>query len=145
MSTLPFSLRQKDGVVERHELEGNDPSDRYFSRAILVSRIAQGYIGKATYEALTVEGQSHPTIIAAVSSVVGKLRDLGFRRMRTRPKLSKASAIWPRKKPGSNIPIVRRLLSLPCSIPASHRLRQTCDTPCREATVETAGFLHCDE
>ena len=85
MSTLPVSLRQKDGVVERHQLEGNDPSDRYFSRAILVSRIAQGYIGKATYEALTVEGQSHPTIIAAVSSVVGKLRDLGFRRMRTRP------------------------------------------------------------
>jgi len=69
VSTLPFSLRQKDGVVERHQLEGNDPSDRYFSRAILVSRIAQGYIGKATYEALTVEGQSHPTIIAATKMV----------------------------------------------------------------------------
>ena len=85
MSTLPLSLRQKDGVVERHQLEGNDPSDRYFSRAILVSRVAQGYIGKVTYEALTVEGQSYPTITAAIGSVVGKLRELGFRRMRTRP------------------------------------------------------------
>ena len=111
MSTLPFSLRQKDGVVERHQLEGNDPSDRYFSRAILVSRIAQGYIGKATYEALTVEGQSHPTIIAAVSSVVGKLRQTLDSDACGRDQTSKASAIWPRKKPGSNIPIVRRLLS----------------------------------
>ena len=85
MSTLPLSLRQKDGVVERHQLEGTDPSDRYFSRAILVSRIAQGYLGKATYEALTVEGNTHPTINAAVGSVVDKLRELGFRRMRTRP------------------------------------------------------------
>jgi hypothetical protein len=85
VSTLPLSLRQKDGVVERHQLEGNDPSDRYFSRAILVSRVAHGYLGKATYEALTVEGQTYPTITAAVSSVVDKLRELGFRRMRTRP------------------------------------------------------------
>lgn len=85
MSTLPLSLRQKDGVVERHQLEGNDPSDRYFSRAILVSRVAQGYLAKVTYEALTVEGQTYPTIGATVSSVVDKLRTLGFRRMRTRP------------------------------------------------------------
>lgn len=85
MSTLPLSLRQKDGVVERHQIEGNDPSDRYFSRAVLVSRVAQGYVSKVTYEALTVEGPSCSTISGAVSSVVGKLRELGFRRMRTRP------------------------------------------------------------
>ena len=85
MSTLPLSLRQKDGVVERHQLEGNDPSDRYFSRAILVSRVGQGYLAKLNYEALAVEGQTYPTIVAAVSSVVEKLRELGFRRMRTRP------------------------------------------------------------
>lgn len=85
MSTLPLSLRQKDGVVERHQLEGNDPSDRYFSRAILVSRVPQGYAAKLTYESLTVEGHAHPTISAAVSSAVDKLRELGFRQMRTRP------------------------------------------------------------
>ena len=85
MSTLPLSLRQKDGDVERHQVEGNDPSDRYFSRAILVSRVPQGYLAKLTYEALTVEGQTHPTISAAVRSAVDKLRELGFRRMRTRP------------------------------------------------------------
>jgi hypothetical protein len=85
VSTLPLSLRQKDGVVERHQLEGNDPSDRYFSRAILVSRVGQGYLAKLTYEALAVEGQTHPTIAATVSSAVEKLREFGFRRMRTRP------------------------------------------------------------
>jgi hypothetical protein len=85
VSTLPLSLRQKDGIVERHQLEGNDPSDRYFSRAILVSRVPQGYLAKASYEALAVEGQTYPTIAAAISSAVDKLRELGFRRMRTRP------------------------------------------------------------
>ena len=84
VSALPLSFK-KDGVVERHQIEGNDPSDRYFSRAILVSRTAQGYTAKVMYEALTVDGHPHSTIAGAVSSVVEKLRDLGFRRMRTRP------------------------------------------------------------
>lgn len=84
MSTLPLSFK-KEGVVERHQIEGTDPSDRYFNRSILVSRTAQGYSAKVMYEALTVEGQTHSTIGAAVSSVVDKLREFGFRRMRTRP------------------------------------------------------------
>jgi hypothetical protein len=36
------------------------------------------------YEALTVEGGSHSTIIAAVKELVEKLQGLGFTRMRTR-------------------------------------------------------------
>lgn len=84
VSTLPLSFK-KEGVVERHQIEGNDPSDRYFSRSILVSRTAQGYTAKVMYEALTVEGQTHSTVGAAVKSVIDKLRGLGFRRMRTRP------------------------------------------------------------
>lgn len=84
MSALPLSLK-KDGVVERHQLEGNDPSDRYFNRSIFVSRTVHGYLAKVTYEALTVEGQVQPTPSAAVKSVVDKLLALGFRRMRTRP------------------------------------------------------------
>lgn len=83
MSTLPLSLK-REGVVERHQLEGTDPSERYFNRSILVSRTAQGYSAQVTYEALTVESQPVPTIAAAVKLVVDKLRDLGFSRMRTR-------------------------------------------------------------
>lgn len=83
MSALPLAFK-KEGLVERHQLEGVDPSDRYFSRAILVSRTPGGYAAKAMYEALTVEGQSHSTISAAVKEVVDKLTHLGFRRMRTR-------------------------------------------------------------
>ncbi len=84
MSPLPLSLK-KDGVVERHQLEGSDPSDRYFNRSISVSRTAQGYTAKVMYEALTVEGQVQPTPGGAVKTLVDKLRDLGFGQMRTRP------------------------------------------------------------
>jgi len=83
LGTLPLSFK-KEGVIERHQLEGNDPSDRSFSRSILVSRTAQGYSAKVMYEALTVEGQTASTVAAAVKSLVDKLRELGFRRMRTR-------------------------------------------------------------
>ena len=83
MSTLPLTLKRQ-GVVERHQVEGNDPSDRYFNRAILVSRTTNGYTAKVTYEALTVEGQICPASGAAIASVVKKLQELGFRRLRTR-------------------------------------------------------------
>lgn len=81
--TLPLTLK-KEGVVERHQIEGTDPSDRYFNRSVLVSRVAQGYAGRVMYEALTVDGETQPTIGGAVKSLVGKLQGLGFRRMRTR-------------------------------------------------------------
>jgi hypothetical protein len=83
MNTLA-SLFKRDGLVEKHQLEGVDPSDRYFNRAILVSRTASGYAGKIMYEALTVEGQSHPTVAAAVTELVQKLQGLGFSRLRSR-------------------------------------------------------------
>jgi hypothetical protein len=83
MNTLA-SLFKRDGLVEKHQLEGVDPSDRYFNRAILVSRTASGYAGKIMYEALTVEGQSHPTVAAAVTELVQKLQTLGFSRLRSR-------------------------------------------------------------
>ena len=83
MSTLPLMFK-KEGLVEKHQLEGVDPSDRYFSRAILVNRTGTGYAAKTMYEALTVQGESHSTITAAVKEVVGKLQGMGFSRMRTR-------------------------------------------------------------
>jgi hypothetical protein len=76
---------KKEGTVERHQIEGTDPSDRYFNRSIFVNRVAQGYAGSVMYEALTVTGQTKPTTGAAVASVVDKLQELGFTRMRTRP------------------------------------------------------------
>jgi hypothetical protein len=82
--TLPLSFK-KNAVVERHQIEGTDPSERYLNRSILVSRTAEGYRGRVMYEALTVEGQSAPTVGLAVTSVVEKLQELGFRRLRTRP------------------------------------------------------------
>lgn len=84
MGTLPLSFK-KQGVVERHQVEGNDPSDRSFSRSILVSRTGNGYVAKVTYEALTVEGSSQSTISAAVKNVIEKLHGYGFTSLRTRP------------------------------------------------------------
>lgn len=78
------SLFKRDGLVEKHQLEGVDPSDRYFNRAVLVNRTASGYSAKIMYEALTVEGQSHPTIAAAITELVEKLQSFGFSRLRTR-------------------------------------------------------------
>ncbi|MCP9446092.1 MAG: hypothetical protein NNA22_00785 [Nitrospira sp.] len=83
MSTLPLLFR-KEGLVEKHQIEGVDPSDRYFNRAVLVHRSSSGYTAKVTYEALTVESGSHSTIAAAVKEVVQKLQGFGFTQMRTR-------------------------------------------------------------
>ncbi len=83
MSTLPLMFK-KEGLVEKHQLEGVDPSDRYFSRAVLVNRTASGYAAKVMYEALTVESGAHSTIAAAVRELVEKLQGLGFSRMRSR-------------------------------------------------------------
>ena len=83
MSGLPL-LFKKEGLIERHQVEGIDPSDRYFNRAVLVNRVAAGYTGKMTYEAYAVEGAPHSTTSAAVKAVVDKLQSVGFTRIRTR-------------------------------------------------------------
>jgi hypothetical protein len=83
MSSLPLMLK-KEGLVEKHQVEGVDPSERYFNRAILVNRTPSGYSAKVMYEALTVEGHAHPTIAAAVKELIEKLQGLGFSRLRTR-------------------------------------------------------------
>lgn len=83
MSTLPLMFK-KEGLVEKHQVEGVDPSDRYFNRTILVNRTAGGYSAKAMYEAFNVESQAHQTIAAAVKELVQKLQESGFSRLRTR-------------------------------------------------------------
>lgn len=83
MSSLS-SLFKKEGLIEKHQLEGVDPSARYFNRAILVNKTPSGYAAKVMYEALTVEGQSFPTIAGAVADLISKLQPLGFTKLRTR-------------------------------------------------------------
>lgn len=82
--SLPLTFR-KEGLIERHQIEGTDPSARYFNRSVQVMRTAQAYQAKMLYEALTVEGPPCPTISGAVKAVVDKLQELGFTRLRTRP------------------------------------------------------------
>lgn len=83
MSTLPLMFK-KEGLVEKHQLEGVDPSDRYFNRTILINRTPSGYSAKIMYEAFVVESPSHSTIAATVKELVDKLQGFGFTRMRTR-------------------------------------------------------------
>ena len=84
MSTLPLSFKVRNAVIERHQLEGTDPSDRYFNRAVPVKRVDRGYQAKVVYEALVIESGTHSTIAAAVKDVVDHLSDLGFHKIRTR-------------------------------------------------------------
>jgi len=83
MSSLPL-LFKKEGLVEKHQVEGVDPSDRYFNRTILVNRTPSGYAAKVMYEALNVEGHSHPTITAAVQELMDAMQRFGFTKLRTR-------------------------------------------------------------
>jgi hypothetical protein len=83
MSSLPL-LFKKEGLIEKHQVEGVDPSDRYFNRAVLVNRTTSGYAAKVMYEALTVQGHSHPTIGAAIQELIEAMQGFGFSKMRTR-------------------------------------------------------------
>ena len=83
MSSLPL-LFKKEGLIEKHQVEGVDPSDRYFNRTVLVNRTPSGYAAKVMYEALTVEGHSHPTIAASVKELIEAMQGFGFTKLRTR-------------------------------------------------------------
>jgi len=83
MSSLPL-LFKKEGLIEKHQVEGVDPSDRYFNRTVLLNRTPSGYAAKVMYEALIVEGHSHPTIAAAVQELIEAMQAFGFSKLRTR-------------------------------------------------------------
>ena len=84
MTSLPLSFRTRNAVVEKHQLEGTDPSDRYFNRLVPVKRVDRGYTANVMYEALIVESDTYRTAPAAVKEIVDRLRNLGFTKMRTR-------------------------------------------------------------
>ena len=46
MSSLPL-LFKKEGLIEKHQIEGVDPSDRYFNRMIFVNRTPSGYVSES--------------------------------------------------------------------------------------------------
>jgi hypothetical protein len=83
LSSLPL-LFKKEGLIEKHQVEGVDPSDRYFNRTVLVNRTPSGYAAKVMYEALTIEGHSHSTIAAAVQELIELMQGFGFTKLRTR-------------------------------------------------------------
>jgi hypothetical protein len=83
MGGLPLRFKH-EGLVERYQMEGMDPSDRSFNRTVFVSRTFEGYAGKVVYEAFAVEGGAQPTTEAAVGSVAERLLGFGFTRLRSR-------------------------------------------------------------
>jgi len=84
MSTLPLSFRVRNAVVEKHQLEGTDPSDRYFNRAVAIKRVDRGYSAYLMYEDLETESGVHPTVAGAIKDIVKQMQDLGFTQIRTR-------------------------------------------------------------
>ncbi len=83
MSGLPLRFKAQ-GLVERYQMEGMDPSDRSFNRTVFVNRMPAGYVGKAIYEAFVVEGVAQSTTEGAVRSVAERLLAYGFTRLRSR-------------------------------------------------------------
>ncbi len=84
MTSLPLSFRVKNAVVEKHQLEGIDPSDRYFNRLIPIKRVEGGYSGTVMYEALSIDSNIHRTVKETLTEIVEKLHEFGFSQIRTR-------------------------------------------------------------
>jgi hypothetical protein len=83
MSATPLIFR-KNTLIEKHQIEGNDPPGRSFSRAVLITRTATGYTSKVQYESVIAETPSLPTIAEALRHLAGQLQKMGFSRLRTR-------------------------------------------------------------
>ena len=84
MSTLPLSFRVRNAVVEKHQLEATDPSNRYFNRSVAVKRVDRGYSAYLMYEDLELESQVYPTVSGAIKDIVAQLHNHGFTLIRTR-------------------------------------------------------------
>jgi hypothetical protein len=84
MSFFSPLIHQKNAVVERYQLEGNDPPGRNFVRTVPITRTATGYRAKIQYESITVDTSSHPSTADALRALAQRLQDLGFSRLRVR-------------------------------------------------------------
>jgi hypothetical protein len=84
MTFFSSLLYQKNAVIEKHQLEANDPPGRNFVRIVPITRTPTGYSAKIRYESISVDTPSFPTVAQALQALVNKLQDLGFSRIRTR-------------------------------------------------------------
>ena len=84
MSPSSPLIYQKNTVIEKHQIEGNDPPGRSFSRMVPITRTATGYTARVQYESVTAETPSFPTIAEALRHLAGQLQKVEFTRLRTR-------------------------------------------------------------
>ena len=84
MSPSSPLIYQKNTVIEKHQIEGNDPPGRSFSRMVPITRTATGYTARVQYESVTAETPSFPTIAEALRYLAGQLQKVEFTRLRTR-------------------------------------------------------------
>src|SRR2546426_8075646 len=84
MTFFSSLLYQKNTVIEKHQLEANDPPGRNFVRIVPITRTPTGYSAKIRYESISVDTSSFPTVAQALQALVAKLQELGFSRIQTR-------------------------------------------------------------
>ena len=84
MSLSSPLIFKKNTVIEKHQIEGNDPPGRSFSRSVAITRTATGYSAKFQYEAVHAETPSFPTIPECLQALAARLQKVEFRRLRTR-------------------------------------------------------------
>jgi len=73
MSASPL-IFQKNILIEKHQIEGNDPPGRSFSRMAMITRTATGYTAKVQYESVIAETPSLPTIAKPSGTSPGSSR-----------------------------------------------------------------------
>src|SRR5947209_19710210 len=83
MSASPL-IFQKNVLIEKHQIEGNDPPGRSFSRIVLITRTATGSTAKVQYESVIAETPSLPTIAETLRHLAAQLQKIGFTRLPTR-------------------------------------------------------------
>ncbi len=84
MSASSPLIFQKNTLIEKHQIEGNDLPGRYFSRMAMITRTATGYTARVQYESVSAETPSLPTVAEALLHLAGQLQKMGFTRLRTR-------------------------------------------------------------
>jgi hypothetical protein len=70
--------------IEIHQLEGFDPQARSFNRNVDVYRSEKGFSCRFQYEGFTAESGLFVTIPDALTDIVKKIHEKGFRNVRTR-------------------------------------------------------------
>jgi hypothetical protein len=84
MTFFSSLIYQKNAVVQKHQLEANDPAGRNFVRTVPVTRTPTGYSAKMQYESIHEQTVSYPTVPETIQALVHKLQEIGFSRLRTR-------------------------------------------------------------